>query len=430
MKYLKEFSTENDYLDYRYGNEFTNPNVSLCEEKGGLYYNFTPPPIVYEAVDLGLPSGTKWAAQNVGARKPSDAGFYFQWGDTKGYTAKQVGIGEGKKKFADDWSDYKLGTYQYFTKYTSPSDKLELVDDAAHVHMGGDWHIPSLEQYQELIDNTTTAWTASDGVSGVTFTSKNNPSRAIFFPMGGEAYYDVILDKNGFGYFWSSTLSTEDISKGTCLYFDMDIIELRDNTRSNGKPVRGIIETSGDTNGYSYVDLELPSGALWAAMNVGASKPSDYGLFFQWGDTVGYTEDQVGKDKLFNWNDYKWSINGTIALELEDDAAHVNMGGDWHMPTNDQVDELFGGTDYKFTTLDGIGGASFTSKNDSSKSIFIPAAGKALNGSIIQSGNSVGSWINQLSSNDNGSCFYIDSSGDGGINLPRYCGLSIRGVIG
>ena len=44
MKYLKDFSSESDYLDYRYGNEFTNPNVSLCEEKGGLYYNFTPPP--------------------------------------------------------------------------------------------------------------------------------------------------------------------------------------------------------------------------------------------------------------------------------------------------------------------------------------------------------------------------------------------------
>ena len=193
-----------------------------------------------------------------------------------------------------------------------------------------------------------------------------------------------------------------------------------------------------NNNGFDYVDLGLPSGTLWATMNVGASKPSDYGLYFQWGDTVGYTKDQVGKDKQFNWSDYKWSINGsstnfskygTKALELEDDAAHANMGGDWHIPTYEQVYELFGGTDYKFTTLDGIEGASFTSKNDSSKSIFIPAAGKALNGSIIQSGNGVGSWINNLSSNDNGFCFYIDSSGDGVFNLPRYCGLSVRGVI-
>lgn len=46
MKYLKLFETESDYLDYRYGNEFTNPNVSLCNDKGGLYYNFTPPQLL------------------------------------------------------------------------------------------------------------------------------------------------------------------------------------------------------------------------------------------------------------------------------------------------------------------------------------------------------------------------------------------------
>ena len=65
-----------------------------------------------------------------------------------------------------------------------------------------------------------------------------------------------------------------------------------------------------NNNGFEYVDLELPSGTLWAAMNVGASKPSDYGLYFQWGDTSGYTADQVGKGKQFasDWNDYKWGV--------------------------------------------------------------------------------------------------------------------------
>ena len=100
------------------------------------------------------------------------------------------------------------------------------------------------------------------------------------------------------------------------------------------------------------------------------------------------------------------------------------------MPTNDQIDELFGITHSKFTTLDGIGGVSFTSKKDESKSIFIPAAGTALNGSIIQSGNAVGSWINQLSLNDNGYCLYGNSSMGGRYKLPRYCGISVRGVIG
>ena len=234
-------------------------------------------------------------------------------------------------------------------------------------------------------------------------------------------------------------LDTEGVAKGTIIYLSMDEARISHSSRFEGLSVRGIIETSGNTNGHSYVDLGLPSGMLWATCNVGASKPSEYGQYFQWGDTVGYTADQVGKDKQFNWDNYKWSINGSSTnfskygapvLQLEDDAAHVHMGGDWHIPTYEQFYELFGSTDYKFITLNGIGGISFTSKKDESKSIFIPSAGKALNGSIIQSGNSSGSWINQAHSNDNGFCFYLDSSGDGGIELPRYCGLSVRGVIG
>ena len=66
-------------------------------------------------------------------------------------------------------------------------------------------------------------------------------------------------------------------------------------------------------NGFDYIDLGLPSGTLWAACNVGASKPSDAGLYFQWGDTKGYTKEQVGTgngQKKFFWTDYKWNPNG------------------------------------------------------------------------------------------------------------------------
>lgn len=316
-------------------------------------------------------------------------------------------------------------------------------DDAAHVNMGGDWHMPSPTQIQELIDNTTTAWTTSDGVSGVTFTSKKDKSKSIFIPAAGDAEEDFIFSSGGAGgYIWSSMLNeeyTENGKSGTIIYLNIDEVHISDFPRYCGNSVRGIIETSGDTNGYSYVDLGLPSGTLWATMNVGASKPSDYGQYFQWGDTNGYTAEQVGKDKLFNWDNYKFSINGSSTnfskygapvLQLEDDAAHVNMGGDWHMPTLEQIEELFNSTDFKFTTSDGVSGVTFTSKKDESKSIFIPAAGKALNGSIIQSGNGVGIWINQSPSNDNGFCIYTDSSGNGELMLPRYCGISIRGVIG
>ena len=97
--------------------------------------------------------------------------------------------------------------------------------------------------------------------------------------------------------------------------------------------------------------------------------------------------------------------------------------------TSDQVYELINNADYKFTTLDGVGGVVLTSKNDSSKSIFFPAAGGALNGSVIKSGEGVAIWLNRLISNDSGLCFYADTSGNTKGDLPRYNGLPIRGVI-
>ena len=207
-----------------------------------------------------------------------------------------------------------------------------------------------------------------------------------------------------------------------------------------------------NNNGFDYVDLDLPSGTLWATMNVGASKPSDYGLYFQWGDTKGYDKNQIGRESgqksfEFDYSDYKWylsgnTVNETIAftkyiapndkLELEDDATHVNMGGDWHMPSSMQLIELYRNTIREWTTLDGVNGMTFTSKKDESKFIFIPAAGYAWDGSVRGSGGS-GDVLSSISSNE-----YVDSMqvlgfGSGGVSLgygERYYGCSVRGVIG
>ena len=196
-------------------------------------------------------------------------------------------------------------------------------------------------------------------------------------------------------------------------------------------------------NGHDYVDLGLPNGTLWATMNVGASKPSDAGLYFQWGDTSGYTADQIGKGKQFNWDNYKWSIDGSdenfrkyttkgATLELEDDAAHANMGGSWHMPTPKQIAELLNNTTATWTAQDGINGILFTSKTVPSKSIFIPAAGSASIGSLNGSGVSGYVWSSMLS---RGYVFYGQSlkfiSGSAGLNYDiRYYGFSVRGVLG
>lgn len=114
---------------------------------------------------------------------------------------------------------------------------------------------------------------------------------------------------------------------------------------------------------YNAIDLKLPSGTLWADRNIGATNIYDGGKLFQWGDPTPYdvpehTGSKINEgQKMFSWSDYKWNPSGDgstytkynrtdrkTTLDPEDDAAHVNMGGTWKMPTKEQVTELFKGT--------------------------------------------------------------------------------------
>ena len=200
----------------------------------------------YEYVDLGLPSGTLWATCNVGASKPSDCGLYFQWGDTQGYTDVQVKIG---KQFT--WDDYKFnpsGDGKTFTKYTTPGETLELEDDAAHVHMGGDWHMPTSEQIQELIDNTTSTWTMQDGRLGRLFTSKKDGTKSIFIPAAGYAYGGSVYVVGDEADVWSSMLLAGYVFSGQGLSFYSGGAGLSSGSRYCGFSVRGVIDDKQDKN--------------------------------------------------------------------------------------------------------------------------------------------------------------------------------------
>lgn len=201
-----------------------------------------------------------------------------------------------------------------------------------------------------------------------------------------------------------------------------------------------------NNNGFEYVDLGLPSGTLWATCNVGATKSADYGLYFQWGDTKGYDKDQIGSGKgkkMFgiDWSDYKFGTSPNFtkyntcgsALELEDDAANANMGGDWHIPSPEQIKELRNNTISKWMVLDSASGLAFISKKDKSKFIFIPAAGYAWNGSVDDSGGSGSIWSSMQNANLINCSHSLDIY-DGGQHVygrsMRFLGFSVRGVIG
>ena len=193
-----------------------------------------------EYVDLGLPSGKKWAKCNLGASSEEESGLYFQWGDTSGYTASQVGI---DKQFT--WDDYKFsvnGSSSNFNKYNSSDNKteLDLEDDAVYTTLGGNWKMPTKDDFQELIDYTTTCVTSINGTQGMKFTSKNN-SNYLFFPFAGYAYSGSMRDIGSYFDCWSSTLRSVGSGNACGLYGGSGgNMYLGNYDRRFGQSVRGI----------------------------------------------------------------------------------------------------------------------------------------------------------------------------------------------
>ena len=119
--------------------------------------------------------------------------------------------------------------------------------------------------------------------------------------------------------------------------------------------------------------MDLPSGTMWATCNVGATKPEDSGLLFQFGRVDGYAFNDNDNHFRTNYENDQDTGNEYITvttsgkvykandiLDLADDAAHVNMGGVWKMPTNYQLEELFYCTTHKLETVNGVKGMMFT----------------------------------------------------------------------
>ena len=188
-------------------------------------------------------------------------------------------------------------------------------------------------------------------------------------------------------------------------------------------------------NGYDYVDLGLPSSLLWATCNVGASQPHEYGKYFQWGATEGYYSGTTEAANHSSWATCPWSSATPTMTQLDaaHDAARANMGGEWRMPTSADTKELVDYTTSGWTTVSGVNGVRFTSKSNSSNSIFIPAAGLYVSGSFYNAGSNGYVWSSSLNtSNPVGAYYmgfgssYVGPQDDSG----RYLGFSVRGVLG
>ena len=458
-----------------------------------------------EAVDLGLPSGLKWASFNLGASKPEEYGEYFAWGETE-------------PKDAYTWSNYKWcidGNDHAITKYCSISSRfdygyngftdgkiiLDPEDDAAYVNLGGKWRIPADWEWAELLDNCSSAWTTENGVYGCRFTSNLN-NNSIFFPAAGVCINSSLYFTDSCT-FWSSSLDTYSSDSAMLAFFGPDEMEIDGASRYGGPTIRPVygdlviipVEsvsldktelelfvgdfsdlvatilpdnasiksviwsssndavasvTSGTVTGWmagsavitvatingektasclvTVKDPSIPEAidmglsVKWASFNLGATKPEEYGDYFAWGETEPYYESldpliwRNGKENGYDWASYKWCMgswnsltkyctksdygyNGftddKTVLDPEDDAAHVNLGGKWRMPTHNQWVELVEKCTWKWTQENGVNGWLVTS-NLNGNIIFLPATGFLDRAKLFYDGQHLCYWSSTL----------------------------------
>ena len=188
-----------------------------------------------------------------------------------------------------------------------------------------------------------------------------------------------------------------------------------------------------------YVDLGL--SVKWATCNVGATTPEEYGDYFAWGETQP-------KD-CYVWSTYKYcngsrntmtkycidpdygTVDNKTTLELTDDAARVNWGGKWRMPTKAEYDELMNTTNctWTWTTQNGVKGYKVTSKKNGN-SIFLPAAGYRYVYGLYYAGSYGYYWSSSLNTSYSGDAYgvYFNSDRVGWDSNYRYYGHSVRAV--
>ena len=475
----------------------------------------------FEYVDLGL--SIKWATLNVGSKEQTNIGDKFAWGET-----------EPKTTYTWQTYEYCNGTAEIMTKYLTNNsygingdidDKIYLdpIDDAAQANLGGDWRMPTREEWNELRNNCTWVWTSISGVKGYRVRSNKNgnsiflPGAIIYWSSSLMTHYPIAaypfcitssggIDQhnNGTRYegkhvrpVWCEmelpTVTTKLLSstggriqgnitndgggrvveRGICYstvnnptVYDMKILagsdkggftcilpELQDGLTyyarayainqkgtAYGEEISFTYVAPKYENGYEYIDLGL--SVKWAAYNVGASTPEGYGNYFAWGEVEPKTN--------YNWNTYKW-CNGTSStltkycnnssignngftdnltqLEPEDDAATVNWGGKWRMPTEKEWDELLETCTWEWTSVNGIYGYIVTSKINGCN-IFLPEGGERTNSGLYFTGSRGQYWFGSLHlpNTSQGCHYYFAADGRTKSGQDRWYGLTIRPV--
>ena len=209
---------------------------------------------LHEKVQL-WEGGPYWADTNIGAENPEDYGYYFWWGDTVGYT-RSGGTwvsSAGRQMSSSPFSSSSCPTYNKSNSalqsagWIDSTGNLVPAHDAAHVHWGGNWRMPTDAEFSALINNCTTTWTTRNGVYGRLVTGKGTyADRSIFLPAAGYGYDSYLYDPVSYGYYWSSTPDSGTSYLACFLFFSSGYFRRTSyGDRCDGqsvRPVRGFAE--------------------------------------------------------------------------------------------------------------------------------------------------------------------------------------------
>lgn len=216
-KFITNFDTTAELATFSATTDFGRPHVSLTKDDSKVHY-FEDPYNGHQYVDLGLPSGTKWATMNVGASSETDYGNYYQYG-------------KGAAQYAATSGD---------SNYSGTEDPLDSSVDTAVQVWGGSWHMPTRAQMQELTANTTYQWVTNykgSGINGGTFTATNGA--VLFIPAAGCWYDGSQLSVGDSGGYWGSSPDGSDDACG--LRFGDGDKGVYDDYREDGCSVRPVV---------------------------------------------------------------------------------------------------------------------------------------------------------------------------------------------
>lgn len=193
--------------------ETTSLKDTLIEIQGEKYHL-----ALQGAVDLGL--SVKWAAYNVGAKRPEQNGSHYAWAET---TPKSTYTDENCRYATNQKSLHDSRKWQKYSRYEDRCVYLDATDDAATVHWGGKWRMPTEKEAGELVRELDWCWEKIRGVIGIVAYNKTNKN-AIFFPMAGTKIEAELYDEEWNGYYWTLELLDRDMNSEYCnaLLFDRE----------------------------------------------------------------------------------------------------------------------------------------------------------------------------------------------------------------